>query len=125
VPAFAELDSDEDEDRPLVEDGDEEEDFEEEEQAVGVANGGDIEMADAEGDESRIVLHEDKKYYPTAIEVYGEGVRASPASRLPRADPRLTGGLLRLARSGGDDGSGGGHAAHHAADHCSGQAEGV
>lgn len=70
---------------------------------VGVAPGGDIEMADADGDDSRIVLHEDKKYYPTAIEVYGEGVRAPPANRLPRAEPQpspaepsLTGGALVL-----------------------------
>ena len=36
-------------------------------------------MADAgdAGDDSRIVLHEDKKYYPTALEVYGEGVETT------------------------------------------------
>jgi len=67
---------------------------------VGVVNGGDIEMADAEDDESRIVLHEDKKYYPTAIEVYGEGVRAPPASRpcrepSPASPAALAFGALR------------------------------
>ena len=67
------LDSGDEDDGPEIDDEDEEEDEEEEEEAGG---GGDVEMGDDEA-EGRIVLHEDKKYYPTAIEVYGEEVETT------------------------------------------------
>ena len=71
---YVELDSDDEGDGPIIGDAHEEEDLDEADELQ--AHGRDIEMADMpDGDESRIVLHEDKKYYPTAIEVYGEEVR--------------------------------------------------
>ena len=65
-------DDDEEEEEEVEEDdegGDDDEDDNEE-------NDGDAEMLDTAdgGDETRVVLHEDKKYYPTAMEVYGEEV---------------------------------------------------
>ena len=53
----------------------------EEEEEDGVAGDGDIEMGDDDEDDQRIsragnaiILHEDKKYYSTAQEIYGEDV---------------------------------------------------
>ena len=69
------LDSgEEDDDGPEIEDEDEDED--EDDVDAGVT-GGDAEMEDGDDDDTRIVLHEDKKYYPTAIEVFGEEVETT------------------------------------------------
>ena len=71
------LDSEEEDDGPQIEDDeDDEESGDDEEGGGGV--GGDEEMADDDGgDDGRIVLHEDKKYYSTALEVYGEDVETT------------------------------------------------
>ena len=75
-----EIDSDED-GAPQIEDDDEEEEEDEEEQEVtGGGIPGDALMEDVgddDGDDTRVVLHEDKKYYPTAMEVYGEEVETT------------------------------------------------
>merc|ERR1740117_2049147 len=67
------VDNEEEED----EDDEEDDDEDEEREVEGVA--GDALMEDGGGgeDESRVVLHEDKKYYPTAMEVYGEEVETT------------------------------------------------
>ena len=72
-----EIDSDEDADAPEIEDGDDESAEEEERMEYDGGVGGDALLEDADGggdgdEETRVVLHEDKKYYPTAMEVYGE-----------------------------------------------------
>ena len=73
-------DDDDDDDAPLVDDDDDVEE-EDDDAGMGGAGGGllegDAEMGDADGDDTRVVLHEDKKYYPTALEVYGEEVEAT------------------------------------------------
>ena len=70
-----EIDSDEDDDgAPEIEDGDE--DDEEDEDEGGGGDAMDDEEPTGE-DDMRVVLHEDKKYYPTAIEVYGEEVETT------------------------------------------------
>ena len=72
-----ELDSDEEEGGPVEDDEDDEESGDdEEEEAAGGGGQEDADMDD-EGDEGRIVLHEDKKYYQTALEVYGEEVETT------------------------------------------------
>ena len=74
---IAELDSDDEDGPAQVEEEEEDDDEEEEENETGGAGGyleGD--MGD-EGNEGRIVLQEDKKYYPTAMEVYGEEVETT------------------------------------------------
>ena len=73
-PEIDSADDDDDGQDELDEDEDEDE-AEEEDQATGALMGGDADMPDAE--ENRVVLHEDKKYYPTAIEVYGEEVETT------------------------------------------------
>jgi len=94
-PPIAELDSEDEDDGPLIEDGDEDDELEEEDEDRGGGHGGDIEMADMpEGDDSTIVLHDDKKYYPTALEVYGEDVRAAHSRR--RGGATRCGGPWRL-----------------------------
>jgi U5 small nuclear ribonucleoprotein component len=75
-----EIDSDEDGDAPEIEDGDDESGDEEERMEYEGGVGGDALLEDAGGDgddETRVVLHEDKKYYPTAMEVYGEDVETT------------------------------------------------
>ena len=75
-----EIDSDEDADAPEIEDGDDESGDEEERMEYEGGVGGDALLEDAGGDgddETRVVLHEDKKYYPTAMEVYGEEVETT------------------------------------------------
>ena len=63
----------------MVDDDDDDEEEEGGEQAGGMGLlEGDMEMGDADGEDTRVVLHEDKKYYPTAMEVYGEQVSAAP-----------------------------------------------
>ena len=74
-----EIDSDEDADAPEIEDGDDESAEEEERMEYDGGVGGDALLEDADGggdgdEETRVVLHEDKKYYPTAMEAYGEDV---------------------------------------------------
>ena len=73
------LDSgDEDDAAPEIECGDEDEDSGDEDAAPnGHLGDGDAEMEDGDDEDTRIVLHEDKKYYPTAIEVYGEEVETT------------------------------------------------
>ena len=73
------LDSgDEDDAAPEIESGDEDEDSGDEDAAPnGHLGDGDAEMEDGDDEDTRIVLHEDKKYYPTAIEVYGEEVETT------------------------------------------------
>eukprot|EP00965_Chrysotila_dentata_P005273 173232-Pleurochrysis_carterae.AAC.1 len=75
----AELDSDEEEEggREEFEDDDDDNDDEEEQEQEerGMLANGDAEMEEA--DDTRVVLHEDKKYYPTAMEVYGEEVETT------------------------------------------------
>lgn len=69
----------EDEDGPVEEEDDDMED-EEEEEANEPGMSGEVSgylEGDGEGTEGRIVLHEDKKYYPTAMEVYGEEVETT------------------------------------------------
>ena len=39
---------------------------------------------DAEENQQAIVLHEDKQYYPSALQVYGEEVRTSLGVAIPR-----------------------------------------
>mmetsp|Transcript_1942 Transcript_1942/g.4164 ORF Transcript_1942/g.4164 Transcript_1942/m.4164 type:complete len:992 (-) Transcript_1942:146-3121(-) len=70
------LDSD-DEDEPdgHVEDVDEDEDDDDDEGGAIVDADGDADMG--ADDDTRVVLHEDKKYYPTALEVYGEDVETT------------------------------------------------
>uniref|UniRef100_A0A7S4BS45 Tr-type G domain-containing protein n=2 Tax=Chrysotila carterae TaxID=13221 RepID=A0A7S4BS45_CHRCT len=74
-----ELDSDEEEEggREEFEDDDDDNDDEEEQEQEerGMLANGDAEMEEA--DDTRVVLHEDKKYYPTAMEVYGEEVETT------------------------------------------------
>ena len=77
-----EIDSDEDADAPEIEDGDDESAEEEERMEYDGGVGGDALLEDADGggdgdEETRVVLHEDKKYYPTAMEVYGEEVETT------------------------------------------------
>ena len=72
-----EIDSDEDGDAPEIEDGDDESGDEEERMEY---DGEQPLLEDAAGggeEEGRVVLHEDKKYYPTAMEVYGEEVETT------------------------------------------------
>jgi len=68
-------DEDDDEAEGDVDDADEPEDDAEDDDA----NEGDEGMMDVadDGDDTRVVLHEDKKYYPTAMEVYGEEVETT------------------------------------------------
>jgi len=68
---------DEDEDGDGQDDPDDEEEEEEEDQATGALLEGDTEMGEADDGDTRVVLHEDKKYYPTAMEVYGEEVETT------------------------------------------------
>ena len=73
-----EIDSDED-GAPQIDDEEDDEDEEEEQEMTGGVVG-DALMQDVgadDGDDTRVVLHEDKKYYPTAMEVYGEGVETT------------------------------------------------
>ncbi|KAL1515598.1 hypothetical protein AB1Y20_002218 [Prymnesium parvum] len=71
------LDSEE-EDGPVIEEEEEEEDDDENETGAAGDTAGYLEGAmEEDGNESRIVLHEDKKYYPTAMEVYGEDVETT------------------------------------------------
>ena len=74
----------------MVDDGDDDDEDEGGAQADGGMGllEGDMEMGD-EGEDSRVVLHEDKKYYPTAMEVYGEqaSVAPEPPANLPPATP--------------------------------------
>ena len=72
-----EIDSDDDADAPEIEDGDEDENEDEEREVVGIGGGALMEEVGGGEDESRVVLHEDKKYYPTAMEVYGEEVETT------------------------------------------------
>lgn len=59
---------------------DSEEDYEQDQQNVGAGDviefGGQVEDDDEDDqeEEMQVVLHEDKKYYPSALEVYGPGV---------------------------------------------------
>jgi len=72
-----EIDSDEDGDAPEIEDGDDESGDEEERMEY---DGEQPLLEDAAGggeEDGRVVLHEDKKYYPTAMEVYGEEVETT------------------------------------------------
>ena len=75
-----ELDSDDD-GAPVIEDGDDDDEDDDDDAGYGDGGGddadGDVDMAEQDGDDTRIMLHEDKKYYPTAIEVYGEGVETT------------------------------------------------
>jgi U5 small nuclear ribonucleoprotein component len=72
------LDSGDDSEEGQVDDVDEEEDEDddEEDEEDGPVVDGDASMVDGE-DDTRIVQHEDKKYYPTAMEVYGEEVETT------------------------------------------------
>ena len=68
-------DDDDDNGAPVIGDDDDEEEDEEEEDAGGDGDGDDD--VDMTGEDTRVVLHEDKKYYPTALEVYGEEVETT------------------------------------------------
>jgi U5 small nuclear ribonucleoprotein component len=74
-----EIDSDEDEDgAPEIDDfGDDEEDGDDEVVDVGGAGYAMDDDEVAGEDDTRVTLHEDKKYYPTAMEVYGEEVETT------------------------------------------------
>ena len=71
-----ELESDEDEDQTIHgrddDDGDEYGDDDSDAEAMD-QTGGALDAADTDA-QMAIVLHEDKKYYPSALEVYGPGV---------------------------------------------------
>ena len=74
------LDDSDDDERaaPVIEDEEDEEEDEEQYATGGAMLEGaeDAEMDEGDADR-RVVLHEDKKYYPTALEVYGEGVETT------------------------------------------------
>ena len=59
-------------DAPVIEDDDDEEDEED-----GAMGDEDAYMEPTGEDDHRVVLHEDKKYYPTALEIYGEDVETT------------------------------------------------
>ena len=70
-----------------------------------------------EGEEMAVVLHEDKKYYPTAEEVYGPDVEVIIPLRLIRFPPPIR------AHLSSDYSSRGGHSATDGANCRSGEEE--